>query len=340
MLFRSEVLEAKNEIGMPNIIFKDKEVTNQSLLNEKLAKIGKTKPYKNEDDLYFEYIRSISAIHPNGTSYHPYFQRYDTESSPFLIWNHLIGLTDGDISLHIYDSNGENGVHNLKLQLAEIYNYVLDRYSRVSTLSKILNARIDNLVAELKTQKILAKESFSSYDEYLSYLKDETHKRNGYLEHYVEDITKIMHLDKMPEYITLKYSKYCNALMYSADNLRELLQAPLLEDSFVGEILMLELHSPTLLREDETAKTGYYYEKAGNLYDENECGYMVNWYRTQAKNLYKIVEKYAFVDEETLDSLDNIRLLAVLNTALYFYSLEHDTFINKNIPKTEEYRTS
>lgn len=133
-----ETLKAEDKIKSPAIIFKEKEITNQNKLDERLSKIKDKKPYKNEDDLYFEYIRSIGVVHPNSTNHHLYFQEYKKEVSPFLIWNGLVGLTDGDISLHIYDSDGEDdGIHSLKLQLTEIYAYIINRYNRILVLKDI-----------------------------------------------------------------------------------------------------------------------------------------------------------------------------------------------------------
>ena len=334
-----ETLGAENEIDIPETIFKGKMITNQEKLDEKLARIRRRKPYKNEDDLYFEYIRSIGAVHPNDTDRHPYFQQYEKEVSPFLIWNHLIGLSDGDIALHIYDSDIQGGIHSLKLQLSEIYAYIANRYNRILLLKQVLNSQIDNLILELKNQPLLSENNFDTYDTYLSYLKTESHKRYEYMEYCIEETAKMLNLNDMPEEIAPKFLKYCNALKYAIEDFRKLLQSPLLEDNFNETILIQELHLADILYEDGTSMTGYYYEKTVKLYDEDKYNeYDLSWSRAQAKKLYKIVKEYASIDETTLDSLGNLHLLAALNTALYFYSLEHDTFINKNIPKTTKYR--
>ena len=171
------------------------------------------------------------------------------------------------------------------------------------------------------------------------YLKTEAHKRNEYTEYCVDETMKMIGLNGIPKAINEKYLKYCNALKYAMNNLRHILQAPIFDDDFNEDILAQELHLPSLLREDESNGVGYYYEKASKLYDSDRYGKDdIDWARTQAKNLYKIVREYTLVDDGVLDRLGNLQLLAVLNTALYFYSLEHDTFINKKIPKTNTYR--
>lgn len=335
-----ETLKAEDKIERPAIIFKGKEITNQDKLDERLSNIKDKKPYKNEDDLYFEYIRSIGVIHPNNTYRHSYFQQYKKEVSPFLIWNGLVGLTGGDISLHVYDSNGgDDGIRSLKLQLAEIYTYVINRYNRIPVLKDVFCSRINSLTTEFKTQKILSEEDFDNYGKYLLYLKAEAHKRNEYTEYCVDETIKMIGLNDVPKIINEKYLKYCNALKYAMRNLRDILQAPIFNNDFNEDILAQELHLPRLLRNDEVNGVSYYYEKTGNLYDSDRYGiYDIDWARTQAKNLYEIVKEYAPVDNEILNRLGNLQLLAVLNTALYFYSLNHDTFINKKIPKTNIYR--
>jgi len=335
-----ETLKAEDKIKKPTIIFKGKEITNQDKLDERLSRIRDKKPYKNEDDLYFEYIRSIGVVHPNNTNHHPYFQQYKKEVSPFLIWNSLVGLTGGDISLHVYDSNGvDDGIRSLKLQLAEIYAYIINRYNRIPVLKDIFCSQIKSLTTELKTQKMLSEKDFEDYGKYLSYLKTEARRRNEYTEYCIDETMKMIGLNNIPETIREKYLKYCNALKYAMNNLRSVLQAPIFDDDFNEDILAQELHLPSLLRKDEVNGTGYYYEKTGKLYDSDRYGiYDIDWSRTQAKNLYEIVKEYAPVDDDVLDRLGNLQLLAVLNTALYFYSLKHDTFINKKIPKTNTYR--
>ena len=334
-----EILKAKNEIDVPEVIFRGKTITNQEELDDRLARICRKKPYKNEDDLYFEYIRSIGAIHPNDTDRHPYFQQYKKEVSPFLIWNKFMGLSDGDIALHVYDSDGTNDIHSLRLQLSEIYAYIMSRYNRMLILKKVLNLQISNLIKELKSRILLSEKDFNTYGEYLSYLRTEAHKRSEWLEYCVEGTAKMLNLGNMPEEIIPKYSKYCKALKYAVEDFRKLLQSSLLEDVFNEDVLIQELHLADILYEDRTNATGYYYEKAARLYDEDEYSvYDIDWSRVQANELYKIVKRYAPVDDRTLDRLGNLQLLAVLNTALYFYSLEHNTFINRCMPKTDEYR--
>ena len=334
-----KTLKAQDSFDIPAIIFKGKLVTNQAELRKQLARTRKNRPYKNEDDLYFEYIRSISAAHPDNTDHHPYFQQYIKEVSPFLVWNSLLGITGGDISLHIYGANGEEDIHSLKIQLTEIYAYIIDRYNRLLTLKSIFCSQINDLIAELKSQKILPKRNFDNYNDFLSYLKAETHKRSDYLEYCIDKTKKMLYVDGIPNELSKKYLKYRNALIYSMDNLKELIQGPILSDGYDEKILAEELHLPRILREDETKMTCYYYEKSTNLYSEERYGeYDIYWFKSQAKNLYEIVKKYAQINKKTLDCLNSTQLLTVLNIALYFYSLNHDTFINKKIPRSNKYR--
>lgn len=333
-------LEAENAIENPKIIFKGKVITNQKALDKRLSKIRDKKPYKNEDDLYFEYIRSIGVIHPNNTDHHPYFQQYKKEVSPFLIWNDLIGLSSGGMSLHVYDSDGkDNNIHSLKLQLSEIHEYIINRYNRILILEEVFYSQVDSLITELKEQEILSEENFDNYTEYLSYLKTEAHKRNEYTEYCIDRTAKMIGLKGIPKEITKKYLKYCNALNYAMKDLGNILQAPIFDKDFNEDILAQELHLPNLLHDDKSNNIVYYYEKTSRLYDLDKDGITdVGWARTQAKHLYKIVKNYAPIKNSVLDQLNNLQLLAVLNTALYFYSLEHDTFINKKVPKTSAFR--
>ena len=231
------------------------------------------------------------------------------------------------------------GYRSLRLQLAEIYAYIIDRYNRILVLKDVFCFQINSLKEKLKAQKMLSENDFDSYNEYLLYLKNEARKRYEYVEYCIDETMDMIGLNDIPNVIYEKYLKYCNALKYAMNDLRNILQTSVFDDNFNDDILGRELQLPSLLREDESNGVGYYYEKTSKLYDSDRYGKDdIDWARTQAKNLYEIVKKYAPVDDDDLGGLGNLQSLAVLNTALYFYSLKHDTFINKKIPKTGVYR--
>jgi hypothetical protein len=342
-----KTLDAQSRIYKPDkVYFKSKKIVDLKLLDNSLkTRAGKREePYLHEDDLYFEYIRSIGAIHSDNTDRHPYFQQYRSgEVSPFLVWNNMIALTGGgDICLQVYDSSGENeGIQRLSLYLDEIYKYIIDRYMRVETLNDVICSWVNELKADLRNKRIKSKRDFADYQDYLIYLKNEAHDRcDEYAEDSIDHIIKTTNIMGLPEEIEVKYCKYCNALMYATDDLRRILQSmPSSDEDNIEKMLAKELILPRILPSDQTQMTNYEYEKTYCLYDEFMYDKIsLDFFRHRALQLYSKVRDYAPVDNGILNSLDNMQILAILNTALYFYSIDHDTFINKKIPKTRKYR--
>lgn len=123
-------------------------------------------------------------------------------------------------------------------------------------------------------------------------------------------------------------------------SLRRILQSmPSSDEDNIEKMLAKELILPRILPSDQTQMTNCKYEKTYCLYDEFVYDKIsLDFFRRRALQLYLKVRDYAPVDNGILNSLDNMQILAILNTALYFYSIDHNTFINKKIPKTRKYR--
>src|SRR5699024_4646893 len=98
-------------------IFKHKE-TNEKYLSKlkednKIAKVG--------DLNYFEYIRSLSSVHPGKTDRHKEFQFANFEVSPYVVWNSGIYALDprcnGEIILVTYNNETDKMLINKSIYI-------------------------------------------------------------------------------------------------------------------------------------------------------------------------------------------------------------------------------
>jgi len=301
---------------------------------------GKTND-KNEDDIYFEYIRSISSVHPYKTDrkQHALFRKYDGEVSPFVLWNDWIGLNSGgDISLYVYCDSGKGEHRNIGLYIEELFAYVENRYNRIDLLTQSLRRTKDDIITNYKNTPIKTPRDCIDYKEYLTNLLIEADRRCSFLSGYIECAGLMLDLENIPTVMMKKYEKHCNALRLAISDVHKKLQDMDYKCLNSDRTLIQELYLPRILKKDEWQMSDYCYEKTGYLY--HPCHNVEEmFYRMQAKELYDhALTKYATITEDDFDNLGRLQLLALINTGLYFYSLDNDTVLNKLIPDSKEYR--
>jgi len=302
---------------------------------------GKLADGKHEDDIYFEYIRSISSVHPYKTNHkqHALFRKYNGEVSPFVLWNDWIGLnSDGDISLYVYCSSGKGEHRNIGLYIKELFAYVENRYNRIELLTQSLRKTKDDIILNYKNMPIKTPKNCIDYKEYLTTLLIEADKRCSSLSGYIECAGLMLDLENIPTPIVKKYEKYCNALKLAISDTHKKLQDMNYECLDSDNMLIRELCLPQILKKDKWQISDYCYEKIGCLYHPC-CNADEIFYRMKAKEFYDhILTKYVTIPNNDFDNLGKLQLLALINTGLYFYSLDNNTALNKLIPKSKEYR--
>ena len=124
------------KINKAKTIFKHKEINDKYLskLKEenKIAKVG--------DLNYFEYIRSLSSVHPGKTDRHKEFQFANFEVSPYVVWNGGIYALDprcnGEIILVTYNNETDHFLINKSIYINEVFNFIKNKYYSINYLTK------------------------------------------------------------------------------------------------------------------------------------------------------------------------------------------------------------
>lgn len=317
-------------------IFKHKEINEKYLLklkkDNKIAKVG--------DSNYFEYIRSLSSVHPGKTDRHKEFQFANFEVSPYVVWNGGIYALDprcnGEIILVTYNNETDQMLINKSIYIKEIFNFIKYKYYSINYLTKYVKKYYLDEIKTLRDTPIRKRKDLKNNLEYLNNLVNESKKRCPNITDEIEEVIDIFNQQITREENINKYNKYCNALLYSMKGIHRQLQnmdfkceSPI--DNLLFKLLVGEIHLKN------NAKMNYSYPLQKILDLKLESGDK-EFALIQYKTLLPFFNKYIKVTEEDLYQLSYEELYVLSQIAIYLHELEYNDIVNFCIPNDEEFR--
>lgn len=317
-------------------IFKHKEINEKYLL--KLKKDNKIA--KVEDSNYFEYIRSLSSVHPGKTDRHKEFQFANFEVSPYVVWNGGIYALDprcnGEIILVTYNNETDQMLINKSIYIKEIFNFIKYKYYSINYLTKYVKKYYLDEIKTLRDTPIRKRNDLKNNLEYLNNLVNESKKRCPNITDEIQEVIDIFNQKITREENINKYNKYCNALLYSMKGIHRQLQnmdfkceSPI--DNLLFKLLVGEIHLKN------NAKMNYSYPLQKILDLKLESGDK-EFALIQYKTLLPFFNKYIKVTEEDLYQLSYEELYVLSQIAIYLHELEYNDIVNFCIPNDEEFR--
>ncbi len=317
-------------------IFKHKEI-NEAYLSKlkeenKIAKVG--------DLNYFEYIRSLSSVHPGKTDRHKEFQFANFEVSPYVVWNGGIYALDprcnGEIILVTYNNETDQMLINKSIYIKEIFNFIKYKYYSINYLTKYVKKYYLDEIKTLRDTPIRKRNDLKNNLEYLNNLVNESKKRCPNITDEIQEVIDIFNQQITREENINKYNKYCNALLYSMKGIHRQLQnmdfkceSPI--DNLLFKLLVGEIHLKN------NAKMNYSYPLQKILDLKLESGDK-EFALIQYKTLLPFFNKYIKVTEEDLYQLSYEELYVLSQIAIYLHELEYNDIVNFCIPNDEEFR--
>ena len=317
-------------------IFKHKEI-NEAYLSKlkeenKIAKVG--------DLNYFEYIRSLSSVHPGKTDRHKEFQFANFEVSPYVVWNSGIYALDprcnGEIILVTYNNETDKMLINKSIYIKEIFNFIKYKYYSINFLTKYVKKYYLNEIKTLRATPIRKRNDLNNNLEYLNILANESKKRCPNITDEIQEVIDIFNQQITREENINKYNKYCNALLYSMKGIHRQLQnmdfkceSPI--DNLLFKLLVGEIHLKN------NAKMNYSYPLQKILDLKLESGDK-EFALIQYKTLLPFFNKYIKVTEKDLYQLSYEELYVLSQIAIYLHELEYNDIVNFCIPNDEEFR--
>jgi len=306
---------------------------------------------RGSDADFFEYVRSLSAVHPIDTSRHPAYHGYNQfHCSPFVVYSKkLWGINDdSDLTVKIYTSDKDGGWgKSLKLYVKNFEDYIKKWINFIDEIIITINQENINTYKYFRTRKIKAENEFDSYVDYLENLKTEISERWGSHEEVIDYYIKVFSLNNISDRNLKQVNCYKNAIKYSIEFLHKRLQdmndknykndentGIYYSDYNVETFLALELDYPHSHNSQIQNKYGYEISKV--LYLDYDSGYYnKDFAYKMIKNMKEeFLDKYVFIE----DANEEFEFFFLINVALYLDCLENKCLLNKNIPNDRKYR--
>lgn len=298
---------------------------------------------KGNDYYYFQYLRSLCSVHPVETSRHKSYQANKFECSPYIIWNNrpLFIEDTGDLVVIVYTSNEDNLNKRIQVKIDDIFRYIESVLCLIEKVIEKIEYNNEVFKIEQSKSELNPKREFSTYKEYIEYLiiKDKERFHDNSTD-YFEEIIDYFDVLFSNEDNQVKWNKYIKALKYAIGFEHYKIQTMNL-DGFNSTGIKEGISETTLLWElvyphcdsEFRIEYNYFLEKYSllktNCSEENREFVLALFEETKS-----YLEKYVSFEGVQL----NREYYLLIKLALYFESLENESLINSNIPKSNEFR--
>ncbi len=287
------------------------------------------------DKSFFEYIRSLGAMHPSNTSHHENYHGKDTfHTSPYVRWNDFGDRHLYELYVIVYPGSKSDESHRVYLKINEFVVYAQKHLDFIREITSRLADKQKKLIERHKNTPIKKPDEHSSCTEYLGTIKSEMAKRKLWRNN--EGVIDLI----LPFFTTKILSStnftllicYQNAIKYAITMLHEQLQ-DMGEDEKRFFIIELTQHRPQTLDHRTWAHPS---EHLNDLIDVNCPRSSKDFVRRELchPQIQQWIKKFVeYTGEETDEEL-----YTLVNLACYLDNLSGDSKINKVIPRDSLYR--
>lgn len=281
-----------------------------------------TKSKEYYDYRYYEYLRSICAMHPTSTNRHKEFQKYAKgEVSPFILWDKILcGLRNDNAELHAHVyANGEmQGTNALPIYIDEVFAYIKWNYFNLNYLSSQLAKKNKEKIKKFQNDKLPSREDCADYKDYMQYLINESKKRMPDLDYLFETSGHVVGLNITNENNLQKYKQFEKKVVRATEKTKIILQK-MDFDAFEEGIPLKDLLFPDIDEEDTFKGACYFYSKTGYLTSSHGDIETARW---ATGGLQPFLSKYIDLKKEDCETLDRHELFALIHVALDLYWAE------------------
>lgn len=293
------------------------------------------------DGEVFEYVRSLCAVHPAETSYHPQVHNFDNFNSCSRIkWDDGFGYDERDLTAVIYSADRDGEAMYLGIQVESFMRYLKKWVELLDDIEKGIRDYIEKEKDEYRKKVIANPDDFDNYLDYIDNLRMEYEQRYSDSHIHLFERYKLVFTIKFDNpVIEQKRICYKNAVKYMFECLHKQLQG-MNERENTGIVDLEDNVTTNLFFElDYPISTGSEFanDMGAFAYVENLSS-SVEYDRKRAREVLNhikpIVNKYVeFNNTEPREETD-----LLLQIATYFDALQHDGYINRSIPNTEAFR--
>lgn len=301
---------------------------------------------KGGDKKYFEFLRSLCAVHPVETNrFKDVYHTTDIVTCPFLTWvsgSPLEMRWDCDLHAHAFVNEANSWGEDVCVRIDQVFAHIKYRYSLLNKIGCALERFQEEKIEEFRRVPVPARLADETESAYVERLKGVEAKRFGSSNSFVYDFAKtVLSFEPTNPANKAAVERYKNAWRFALDLqlrvLRDMSREGIdhagIKDDDTGWVLFEHLEY-CHYRCDELSGFSYNLEKLGYL-DGTSGGSDAAWGRIKLKEMDGILGKHVVFDYES-DSDAELYMLSRI--ALYEIALEHDCEINEAIPLDSRYR--
>lgn len=304
---------------------------------------------KGTDKDYYEFLRSLCAVHPAETDRHKRYQGADIVSCPYLVWTHASPIpmptkwNDCDLHAHAFVNEANSWGEDICIHMDQVFAHIKYRYSLLNKIGCALERYQEARIDEFRNTPIPDRQEGESELAYVERLKRVEIERFGSNNDFVYDFAKAA-LSFEPANPANKAAaeRYKNAWRFALalqlnvlrDMSREGVEHTGIRDDDMDWVLFEHLEYCSC-RCEELAQFNYNLEKLGYL-DGTSGKSDAAWGRIKLEEMDSILGKHVVFNYEN-DSDEELYMLSRI--ALYEIALEHDCEINSAIPFDSRYRS-
>lgn len=300
---------------------------------------------KGTDKKYFEYLRSLCAVHPVETDRHDTYQSSVLVTCPFISWvrGSILETTwDCDLHANAFTNDENSWGDSICIHMDQVFAHIKYRYNLLNKIGWALRKYHKDVIERFKKEPIPERGKTEAEDEYIDRLKAIEIERFGSNNDFVYDFAKeVLSFQPSNPANFSAAQRYANAWRFALslqlnilrDMSREGVNHAGIENDNSDWILFEHLER-SHCRCPELDKYGYHIEKLGYLNDR-EGSNDAAWGRLKLRELEPILRPYVTMDLDN-DSDEELYMLSCI--ALYEIALLHDCNINRAIPFEKAYR--
>lgn len=261
------------------------------------------------DDKYIRYLRAlVSSNHSIATSQHSdYIIKGDTHYSPFASWDSRV--IDGvPYDINVLIRNNSKTLYDYYISTTEIYKYIQMKLYSLLLVLEALELEVIKKKHSFSNIKLINKDIFNEFYEYIEYLNKEHKIRIGNFSPETYEFYSLLFQIK-----TNQNSLYIKDINDYKEKVKD-------------EVIKRSVFIQTLDDNDYNYMFDDLYMMHSNYINENNLGYELghisfrsnnNGYEISSRINSKIILKKIFNNTDNFDSYDDDELLVILNAALY-----------------------
>ena len=296
------------------------------------------------DKKYFEFLRSLCAVHPVETNrYKNVFHTADIVTCPYLVWvnkNFLGSFWNCDLHGHAFINEANSWGKDICIHIDQVFAHIKYRYSLLNKIGCTLERFQESRIEEFRTIPVPARAENESEPSYVERLKNAEIERFGANNAYVYDFAKrALLFNPSNPANKIAAERYKNAWRFAIESQRNVLQNMSRLDANHTEIESgntdWALHLEYCYCDcHELAEFSYNLETI-NYLDGASGKSNAIWGRAKLEEMDRVLGKHIVFDYDN-DSDEELYMLSRI--ALYEIAFKHNCEINETIPHGERYR--